>query len=131
MFSSFSDICFSIKPRSTENLCSLTGKLLSKIWKTVYGKIFRKPFFKILQTLTPPPPLLALSLFLAQLHCPPLRSRIIAPLAPISNNSQPSGVDLAQQITPRDLSHRKPIEARANMGFGFFFFLPDLVMGCW
>ena len=46
-FSSFSDVCFAVKPRSTENICSLTGKSLSKIWKTVYGKIFRKPFSKI------------------------------------------------------------------------------------
>uniref|UniRef100_A0A2N9FK89 Uncharacterized protein n=1 Tax=Fagus sylvatica TaxID=28930 RepID=A0A2N9FK89_FAGSY len=35
-----------VKPWSTENVCSLTGKSLTKFRKTVYGKIFRKPFSK-------------------------------------------------------------------------------------
>ena len=37
-FSSYSDVCFAVKPRSTENVCSLTGKSLCKLRKTVYGK---------------------------------------------------------------------------------------------
>ena len=70
-FSSFSDVCFAVKPRSTENICSLTGKSLSKIWKTVYGKIFRKPFSKILQPLTPPPSLLSLFFLHSSIVPPP------------------------------------------------------------
>ncbi len=45
-FSAFSDVWGAVKPWSTENVCSLTGKSLTKFRKTVYGKIFRKPFSK-------------------------------------------------------------------------------------
>ena len=45
-FSLFSDVCFAVKPRSTENVCNLTGKSLTKFRKPVYGKISRKPFSK-------------------------------------------------------------------------------------
>ena len=44
MFSSFVSVCFAVKYKSKENVCSLTGKSLTKFWKTVYRKIFRKPF---------------------------------------------------------------------------------------
>ena len=44
MFSSFVGVCFAVKYKSKENVCSLTGKSLTKFWKTVYRKIFRKPF---------------------------------------------------------------------------------------
>ena len=44
MFSSFAGICFAVKYKSKENVWSLTIKSLTKFWKTVYGKIFRKPF---------------------------------------------------------------------------------------
>jgi hypothetical protein len=85
MFSSFAGVYFAVKSKSTVKCLLLTRKTLSKIWKTVYG--ICKPFSKILQPLTPPP-LPALSLFLAQLHFP-------SP-SPISHNS-PSGTDLKQQ----------------------------------
>ena len=45
-FLAFSDVWGVIKPWSTENVCSLTGKSLTKFKKTVYRKIFRKPFSK-------------------------------------------------------------------------------------
>jgi hypothetical protein len=44
MFSSFADVCFAVKYKSKENVCSLIRKSLTKFWKTVYGKNFRKPF---------------------------------------------------------------------------------------
>jgi hypothetical protein len=46
MFSSFAGVCFTVKSKSTGKHLLLTGKLLRKIRKTVYGKIFRKPFSK-------------------------------------------------------------------------------------
>jgi hypothetical protein len=129
MFSLFAGVCFAVKSKSTVKCLLLTGKTLSKIWKTVYG--ICKPFSKILQPLTPPPlPALSLSFLHSSISPPPRRSRVTVPLAPISNSRQPSA-DLAQQTTPRDLLHRKPIEARVDLGFSFFFFLPDLVMGYW
>ena len=71
MFSSFSDICFVVKPRSTENVCSLTGKSLCKLRKTVYGKFFRKAFFTRLISLSLSLCSLSLShCLLSSLHCP-------------------------------------------------------------
>ena len=46
MFSSFAGVCFAIKSKSTGKHFLLTRKVLRKIRKTVYGKIFRKPFSK-------------------------------------------------------------------------------------
>ena len=44
MFSEFSDVWGVVKPKSTGKRFRLTVKTLTKFRKTVYGKIFRKPF---------------------------------------------------------------------------------------
>ena len=46
MFSSFTGVCFTVKSKLIIKHLLLTRKMLRKIRKTVYGKIFRKPFFK-------------------------------------------------------------------------------------
>ena len=60
MFSLFEDVCFTVKSKSTVKYLLLTGKTLGKFRKTVYGKIFRKPFSKTRAPLS----LSLLSLFL-------------------------------------------------------------------
>jgi hypothetical protein len=43
-FSSFSDVCFAVKSSQRKTFVFFTRKTLTKFRKTVYGKIFRKPF---------------------------------------------------------------------------------------
>ena len=67
MFSSFADVCFAVKSKSTGKHLLLTGKTLRKFRKTVYGKIFHKPFSKTHSHRPPTPSLISV----AQTH-PPL-----------------------------------------------------------
>jgi hypothetical protein len=46
MFSSFSDVCFTVKSSQRKTFLFFTGKSFSKFGKTVYGKNFYKPFSK-------------------------------------------------------------------------------------
>jgi hypothetical protein len=43
-FSAFAGICCNVKQKSNGKFFQLTVKSLTKFRKTVYGKIFRKPF---------------------------------------------------------------------------------------
>ena len=67
MFSSFANVCFTVKSKSTGKRLLLTGKTLRKFRKTVYRKIFRKPFSKTHSHRLPTPSLISV----AQTH-PPL-----------------------------------------------------------
>jgi hypothetical protein len=82
MFSSFAGVCFAVKSKSTEKHLLLTGKLLRKIRKTVYGKIFRKSFSKTrMMLLTHFMPLTISALSLS--HC-------LCSLSPLPSQSKPA-----------------------------------------
>ena len=115
---------FCSKIKSTENIFGLTVKSFTKIWKTVYGKIFRKPFSKTYSTLpfcslshiahrdNPPIPLTGLSCIAPPIPAAaPRLSHTVSPRRPSRVSFAPStpsvGLKLGSVLqTP--LSHRLP-----------------------
>jgi hypothetical protein len=97
MFSSFAGVCFAIKSKSIVKCLLLTGKTLSKIRKTVYGKISRKPFSKMCSLSPPPPFLLSLSLSCTTPFPPPPPRHVF-----IISGSSGIGLALAHQAALDD-----------------------------